>query len=277
MMKRRMIALLCLLLLLTGCGREDPYRVDTVVRIPVNPTEATREPETEAEETQPVTELAEPTETEPEETQAPTEPATEQTEAKKPSGGGSGGRKPSSDKGNSSGQKPNPTEPPQTEPAEEGTQPPQTEIAPTDTQETAAPETEPQIYDISGYSPGALEYAVADALNAAREAEGLSRLTMDTRLSAIASCRAWEISQVWSHTRPDGRHYSTVLDDYGYSASFVTELLLYTSGENEGAAIAARWLESESHRSAILGGCRLVGIGLYRSGGTVYICCLLAG
>lgn len=272
MMKRRMIALLCLLLLLTGCGREDPYRVDTVVRIPVNPTEETRPPETEPEATPPVTELAEPTETEPEAKE--TEPPTEPTEAKKPSGG----RKPSSNKGNNSSQKkPDTTEPPATEPAEEGTEPPQTEIAPTDTQETAAPETEPQIYDISGYSPGALEYAVADALNAAREAEGLSALTMDTRLSAIASCRAWEISQVWSHTRPDGRHYSTVLDDYGYSASFVTELLLYTSGENEGAAIAARWLESESHRSAILGGCRLVGIGLYRSGGTVYICCLLAG
>lgn len=277
MMKRMMIALLCLLLLLTGCGREDPYRVDTVVRIPVNPTEETRPPETEPEATPPVTELAEPTETEPEETELPTEPATEPTEAKKPSGGGSGGRKPSSDKGNSSGQKPNPTEPPRTEPAEEGAEPSQTEIAPTDTHETAVPETEPQIYDISGYSPGSLEYAVADALNAAREAEGLSALTMDTRLSAIASCRAWEISQVWSHTRPDGRHYTTVLGDYGYAASSVTELLLYHSGGNDGAAIAARWMESESHRTAILSGYRLAGIGIYRAGGTVYVCCLLVG
>ena len=271
MMKRIMIVMACLLILLTGCGREAPYRVDTVVRIPVNPTEETRPPETEPEATPPVTELTEPPETEPEETELPTEPATEPTEAKNPSGGGSGGRKPPSDKGNSSGQKPNPTEPPQTEPAAEETE------APAEPSETEAPETEPQIYDISGYSPGSLEYAVADALNAAREAEGLSALTMDTRLSAIASCRAWEISQVWSHTRPDGRHYATVLGDYGYAASSVTELLLYHSGGNDGAAIAARWLESESHRTAILSGYRLAGIGIYRAGGTVYVCCLLVG
>ena len=269
-MKRLIALLICLVLLLTGCGKDDPYRVDTVIQIPVNPTEpaevsteapteAPAEPETE--------EVTEP-ETEPEETAAPTE-APKQSN----SGGNKGNSgKPSSNKGNSNQE--DPTEP--TEPAE--TEETVTEPTESPQEPTAPEETEPVRYDISGFSPGSLEYAMADAINAVREAEGCAPLRFDTRLSAIASCRGYEISSVWSHTRPDGRSYATVLGDYGYGAGTVKELLVYVSGGADGGSLVEKWLGSDSHRESLLSsGYSAVGIGTYYAGGMTYICCLLVG
>lgn len=170
------------------------------------------------------------------------------------------------------------TEPPETEAAAtepENTEPAVTEPEPTEAPSTQPPETEPEepLYDISGYTVGSLEYGIRDEINGAREEGALS---LDSRLCAIASCRANEISRVWSHTRPDGRHYSTVLSDYGYGAGSVTELLVYVTGQGDAASIVAKWLESDSHRSSLLSGSyRTVGIGVYRSGGYTYVCCLL--
>ena len=268
-MRKRTVILLLAALLCTGCAfREDPYRVDTVVRIPVNPTE-------QAEETQP-TELPE--------TQAPTQepetvPPTEG--AKKPS---SSGNKGSGNKGSSNKKeetKPKETIPPQTEP--ETTRPAETMPEITEPEATLPPETENRetependLYDISGYTVGALEYAMRDRINAERTENGLAECSFSSRLSAIASCRANEISQVWSHTRPDGRHYSTVLNDYGYGAGSVTELLVYITGNGDAEEIVGKWLSSDSHRESLLGGYATIGIGVYRAGGYTYVGCLLA-
>ena len=48
MKRMKFLAVLAGLVLLTGCaGRDNPYKVDTVIRIPVDPTEAVIETETE--------------------------------------------------------------------------------------------------------------------------------------------------------------------------------------------------------------------------------------
>ena len=255
-MMRKIMVLLFAAALLCGCGRmEDPYRVDTVVWIPVDPTRVTEEI-AESEPAEEVTEIPE--------TEAVTQPTeiTEPTEEKKPA---SSGRKPSG--GNAASKKPGTeTKPTQTEPPE------------TEAPETEPEETAPELYDISGYSLGSLEYAMADAINEARENEGLAPLGLGGRLSAIASCRANEIVQVWSHTRPDGRHYSSVLSDYGYGAGSVTELLVYVTGNGDAASVVGKWLESDSHRQSILsGGYTAIGIGTFRTNGYTYICCLLVG
>lgn len=284
-MRKRILMILLAALLCTGCGfREDPYKVDTVVRIPVNPTEAPRQ--TEATEAAETAQTGLPTEAE---TEAPTEAA------KKPS---SGGNKDSGNKGSSNKKeetKPRETEPketkpietvpqqtlpPQTSPAEteapatgpEPTLPPQTEVP-----ETQLPQTEPEDgrYDISGYTAGALEYAMRDRINAERTANELTELSFSSRLSAIASCRAYEISEVWSHTRPDGRHFSTVLSDYDYGAGAVQELLVYVTGSGDAEEIVSKWLSSDSHRENLLGGYSTMGIGVYRGGGYTYVCCML--
>ena len=158
------------------------------------------------------------------------------------------------------------------------TAPKETETVQTDQVESDPPETEPEktIYDISGYSLGALEYGMIDQINTARGEESHSALNLDGRLSAIASCRAYELAQLWSHTRPDGRSYATVLEDYGYGAGAVTELLVYGSGSGDAAQMVSQWLASESHKANLLSdGFSTVGIGVYRTNGITYVCCLL--
>lgn len=307
-MKREILLALLIILSLTGCAKnEDPYRVDTVVYIPADPTDAPTEaaipqetPATEQTEPAP-TEQEAPTETEPEATEA----VKETTSTKKSSG--SKKTTSSSKKTNSSGKtetaakateppaaKPAETQPPATEPlttelpATEPpameppvTEPPATEPPATPPPATEPPESEPEptdppLYDISGYSVGSLETSMKDAINAYRTEAGLGEMSMSSRLCAIASCRGYEISQVWSHTRPDGRSYKTVLSDYGYGGS-ARELLVHVSGSGDGQTIVDQWMCVDSYKELLLGSYSTVGIGIYRANGNTYIACLLVG
>lgn len=279
-MKRAIFVAMLAALCLAGCAMgEDSFRVDTVVYIPADPSVAATEPAEQ--ESQPETEIPTEAATEPE-TTAPVE--TEATEpektttTKKPSttskNNNTSSKKPSSgkDKTESKPTEPAPTEAFPTEPPV--TEPAATEPAATETPATEPEPTEPPLYDISGYSVGTLEYAIKDAINAYRAGEGLGELSISSRLCAIASCRGYEISQVWSHTRPDGRSYKTVLSDYGYGGS-AKELLVYVSGSGDGAAIVEKWMASDSHRELLMGSFSTVGIGVYRENGYTYVACLL--
>ena len=139
-------------------------------------------------------------------------------------------------------------------------------------------ETEPPLYDISGYVVGSLETAMMDEINRYRSEEGLSALGKSSRLCAIASARAYEACQSWSHTRPDGRNYTTVFGDYGYGCSISAENLLYTSGGEDAATLVSKWMGSDGNRSNLMNaGFTTVGIGIYKANGYVYIACLLVG
>ena len=122
---------------------------------------------------------------------------------------------------------------------------------------------------------GDLEYEMLDRINEHRTEAELEAFWLDTRLSAIASCRSYEASAVWSHTRPDGRHFSTVLGDYDYSAGAMEELLVYDSGSGDATAIVDRWMESKQHRQLLLSDYTTAGIGVYRVDGLIYVTCLL--
>ncbi len=251
-MKRLIVLLLAAALMLGGCAaaQDDPYRVDTVVRIPVNPTEApTEPPETQVQITEPPAV----------ETEAATEPPTQPKETTSTSTGKSNSGKSSTSSKNQTGTKTE-TPPPATEP--EVTAPPPTE----------AP------FDPSSYDVGSLEYGILDELNAYRTAEGEGTLSISSKLSGIAALRAREGKRSWSHTRPDGRSYSSALSDYGYGYSDVTELMVHVSGSGDAASIAAKWLDSDSHSANIRSSSfSKAGIGVYRSGGMTYVVCLLVG
>lgn len=289
-MKRKICLAVLVCLLLAGCGGPEEYRVSTVVYIPVAPTEAYA-PEME-ETVLPETETQ--AQTEPETEPEMTEEVPETTEpAKKPSSGKSSKKKPSKKETEPPATEPPvtepwateppATEPPATEPP--ATEPPTTEPLATESPATEPPETEPPasepeptdppLYDISGYSVGSLEKAMKKAINAYRTEEDLGELKLSSRLCAIASCRAYETSQVWSHTRPDGRGYGSVLSDYGYGAGSVKELLVYVSGSGSAGDIVDKWMASDSHAQLLLGDYTTVGIGVYRSGGYTYVACLL--
>jgi uncharacterized protein YkwD len=153
-----------------------------------------------------------------------------------------------------------PTEPPVVTP----TEPPETPIE---------PPTQPPSYDISDYRPGALEYAIAEEINAYRGEKGLPALAYDPDLCAIASYRSFEVSRVWSHTRPDGRSFTTVLSDFDYRVSAAAELLGYATAD--AAAIAAKWIGSEDHQEILLGSSDTIGVGIYSANGVTYVTCLL--
>lgn len=150
--------------------------------------------------------------------------------------------------------------------SESATEPPETPIEPS---------TEPPGYDISGYQPGALEYAIAEQLNDYRGSVGMPGFAYDPDLCAIASYRSFEISRVWSHTRPDGRSYTTVLSDFDYRVSAAAELLGFATAD--ASAIAAKWIGSEDHQEILLGDFDTIGVGIYQANGVTYVTCLLVG
>lgn len=86
-------------------------------------------------------------------------------------------------------------------------------------------------------------------VNEARAEEGHKSLTLDPDLVAVAEIRAKEISEYYSHTRPDGRQYGSAIDDYGCDYFF--------AGENiaKGGAITFEiktWLNSSGHRATLM-------------------------
>lgn len=255
----KILAWICVALCLAGCGREAAHPVDTVVRIPVDPTESV--PETTAE-----TEV--PVETVPE-TEIPEATEKPDSGSAKPSGGkgssSSGNKKPSGSKA---------TEPPATEPPV--TEPPATEPPATEPPATEPPETQPP-YDPSAYSVGSLEYAILDQINAYRREEGLAELSISTKLCGIAGLRATEVAELWSHNRPDGRSYTTAMSDYGYSFSLSAENLAFAAGSGDAAAIVAEWMEAATRDNILGSGFTTAGIGVFRSGGGIYVVNILVG
>ena len=167
MSMKKIIPILLILLLLAGCKIETDIRPDTIVDIPLEPTEDVTEPPTEE-----VTEATEPPTEAP--TEAPTEPPTEKATEKptektqsssKGSSGNTSSKKPSSgssskkDKTTKATESTKPTEPPTEAP-------------------TKAPEKP------SGtYSPTKLDKAITAAINEQRAEAGLPALSASTKVS----------------------------------------------------------------------------------------------
>lgn len=151
-------------------------------------------------------------------------------------------------------------------------------------EETTVPETtaehiqEKDPYDISGHTVGSMEYSILAAMNEHRAAAGSSSLTLDGYLCAIASVRAYEVSQYWSHNRLDGRSWDSVLSDYGYSASCTAENLCQGSAGLDSNTVVSMWAGSDSHYSNMTDpSFTNTGIGVYHYNGLIFVVCLYAG
>ena len=100
--------------------------------------------------------------------------------------------------------------------------------------------------------------------NAQRAAHGVSAVRSNNALNQAAQLRAREAAQLWSHTRPDGSNWSTVLAQFNitdYRAA--SENLAFTSVNNPANAINI-WMNSPPHRANLLDASHdLVGIGVY--------------
>lgn len=110
-------------------------------------------------------------------------------------------------------------------------------------------------------------------LNALRARFGLDALAWrsHSRLQEAADVRALEIAEHFSHTRPDGRDCSTVLEDLGLKFRSTGENIAY--GSHLGPAeVTKMWENSPGHRRNMLNrDYTEVGLGLWHgSNGQVY-------
>ncbi len=95
-------------------------------------------------------------------------------------------------------------------------------------------------------------YAELDIINSFRRAKGISPLTLSNELTEIANARAEEIawSGKHSHTRPNGKKFSSILKDAGITKGTVGENIGWGYGSVEDVCQA--WKESESHYKNIM-------------------------
>jgi uncharacterized protein YkwD len=126
---------------------------------------------------------------------------------------------------------------------------------------------------------GSLEYEILAELNARRAAEGLSELKMDKKLCALSAIRAYECSVSFSHTRPNGSSCFSLFTEYNYKGgSIAGENLLYASSGKSVASLVDAWMDSTSHRNNILStSFTKAGIGVYYSGGRIYVANFFVG
>jgi len=108
---------------------------------------------------------------------------------------------------------------------------------------TAAPTQRP-----AAPNPGSTSASMAEEVirqvNMERAARGLPALRVDPDLTAAACVRAKEIVGKFSHTRPDGTHWSTV------SKKATGENIARGHGSVD--RVMAAWMSSEGHRNTLL-------------------------
>lgn len=92
--------------------------------------------------------------------------------------------------------------------------------------------------------------AVVRLVNQERAKNGLQPLTINTAVQAAASVRAKEIQTSFSHTRPDGRSYSTALQEQKVSYRGSGENFAW--GQKSPEQVMEGWMNSSGHRANIL-------------------------
>lgn len=154
--------------------------------------------------------------------------------------------------------KPSPTKAPAVTAKPSPTKAPAVTAKPSPTK-TPAPSTE-----ASGYASEVLRL-----VNVERAKAGLSALTTNQTLSSAANKRAQEIAVSFSHTRPSGAGFSSVLKDYGISFMAAGENIAY--GQKTPQEVVTGWMNSPGHRANILNTkFHKLGIGVYQKAGVYY-------
>ena len=102
--------------------------------------------------------------------------------------------------------------------------------------------------DASNQSLHEVAQQVLALVNEERRKVGVAPLTLSAELQSAAAIRAEEITQKFSHTRPDGTNFQTILPNSRY----------YIAGENiaagnsTAAKVVQQWMNSPGHRANIL-------------------------
>jgi uncharacterized protein YkwD len=140
---------------------------------------------------------------------------------------------------------------------------------------TPTPTTKPAVSEKPVTTPAAStkssSYAseVLRLVNIERAKSGLSAFTTNQTLGSAANKRAKEIEVSFSHTRPSGASFSTVLKEYGISFMAAGENIAY--GQKTPQEVVTGWMNSPGHRANILNAkFNKIGIGVYQKDGVYY-------
>lgn len=122
---------------------------------------------------------------------------------------------------------------------------------------------EPDVPDDGG-SQDAYADQVVRLVNEERAKAGLAALKVHTKAESAALLRAKEIERSFSHTRPNGSGFSTVLTSAGISFKSAGENIAY--GQKTPAAVMSDWMNSSGHRANILNsGFTSIAVGHYQN------------
>ncbi len=94
------------------------------------------------------------------------------------------------------------------------------------------------------------EYDLLSEINNQRLIYGLNELELSFELCTAAEIRAEEISEIWSHTRPDGTKFDVLIHNIEWSLA--GENLAKSKVDVTLATVCDSWMNSESHRKNIL-------------------------
>ncbi len=134
---------------------------------------------------------------------------------------------------------------------------PQSPERPDAPENNGSPETDGSLQEPEAETPAAQVLAL---VNAQRARAGLGSLSLDPEASKAAGVRAREIQISFSHTRPDGRDFSTALSEAGASYRASGENIAY--GQRSAEQVMDVWMNSAGHRANILSpGYSRIGIG----------------
>ncbi len=171
-------------------------------------------------------------------------------------------------------QEPETQEPETSEPEtqEPETSAPETSAPETQLPEQTTPETEPETQAPSTApesSVHAYVLRVLELVNEERAAAGLNAVTLDTAASQAALVRAKETVISFSHTRPDGRNFTTALTEQGVNYRMAGENIAW--GQRSPEQVMEGWMNSSGHRANILNASYThIGIGYHQENGVNY-------
>lgn len=105
---------------------------------------------------------------------------------------------------------------------------------------------------------------VLELVNKERAKAGLEELKLSSDLNAVALMRAKELTEEFSHTRPNGKDCFTALTEAGIVYSSVGENI--AAGQETPKKVVESWMNSEGHRANILSeNYTQMGLGYYQS------------
>ena len=122
------------------------------------------------------------------------------------------------------------------------------------------PEEKPEVQD-QAYVYG---MRITELVNEHRAAAGLAPVTYSAKISKAAQVRAVEIEKSFSHTRPDGRYFSTVFAEHGITYRYSGENIAW--GQKSPEEVVTAWMNSPGHRANIMNAnFKELGVGYYQN------------